>query len=519
MANDRRSNRDRARRDYDVQGAHSRLRSGAQRSSRSGVDRNASSSARRNANGRGRSDNRRSIRATANRENRPRVQHDSHSSSSARTHGAPRHSANSQARAKQPSMHSPSHSRDTQDVPLSSGAQSYSRAKYGNSAAEYSADKYRSRSHGTSRRKKIIIVVAAALVLVLAGLGIAAARWYNNISTKIKGSQQVTNLTAPAADEPYYVLLMGSDNREGFEEITEENEGSRSDSIMVARVDEKGRKVSIISVPRDLRVTIPGQGYKKINSCIEYGGYEMLVGKLNEILNIKINYYATVYFIGFQDLVDTLGGVTVAVPEGTASPEGEILPVGEEVELNGEQALILARCRHGIPEDQGVYAMGDYQRTLNQRNLIKAIANKVLEQDITKMPALVESLSKCVESNMSIDKIIAMAQNMKGMDTETIESAQLPIGASTIDEQWEALMYQDVYELMIKNFAAGEPLFTGLDGFDTEFNDDDVGTDYIDGPVYSYTTYTAHVGRSPYSSGYTPSDFTQEAIAATKAKK
>lgn len=377
-----------------------------------------------------------------------------------------------------------------------------------------------------SRGKKIALGIAIALVVVLACGGIAVALWYNNIANNIRGNQDITNLAAPAANEPYYVLLMGSDAREGWEPVDENNDGERSDSIMVARVDEKTQQVDIISIPRDLRVKIDGHGYGKINSVIEYGGYNLLVSTLNDIFDIKINYYAIVYFQGFLDLVDTLGGVTVEVPEGTASFDMDenlntvepsiILPAGDEVLLNGEQALVLARCRHGWPLDQGAYAMGDYQRTLNQRNLIKAIAKGVLAQDVTQLPALVESLSKCVETNMSVDRIVSLAMNMRGMDIESMESAQLPIGASTINGDWQAVMYQDVFAVLDENFKSGTPLFENLDNFNPEFNDDDVNGNYIDGPLYAYTTYTALHG-SPYSAGYTPSSATERAIRETSS--
>lgn len=377
-----------------------------------------------------------------------------------------------------------------------------------------------------SRGKKIALGIAIALVVVLACGGIAVALWYNNIANNIRGNQDITNLAAPAANEPYYVLLMGSDAREGWEPVDENNDGERSDSIMVARVDEKAQQVDIISIPRDLRVKIDGHGYGKINSVIEYGGYNLLVSTLNDIFDIKINYYAIVYFQGFLDLVDTLGGVTVEVPEGTASFDMDenlntvepsiILPAGDEVLLNGEQALVLARCRHGWPLDQGAYAMGDYQRTLNQRNLIKAIAKGVLAQDVTQLPALVESLSKCVETNMSVDRIVSLAMNMRGMDIESMESAQLPIGASTINGDWQAVMYQDVFAVLDENFKSGTPLFENLDNFNPEFNDDDVNGNYIDGPLYAYTTYTALHG-SPYSAGYTPSSATERAIRETSS--
>lgn len=372
-----------------------------------------------------------------------------------------------------------------------------------------------------SKRKKIIVGIVAVLGIALVGCGVAAALWYGNIANNIKGNKDITNLVAPAANEPYYVLLMGSDSREGWETINEDNAGERADSLMVARVDEKNKSVSIISVPRDLRVKVKNHGYCKINSVIEYGGYNMLIDELNEILDIKINYYATVYFSGFRDLVNTIGGVSVEVPEGTSTfADGNvpdvILPAGDDVLLDGDQALVLARCRHGWPEDQGAYAMGDYQRTLNQRNLIKAIARKVLEQDITMMPALVESLSKCVETNMGVEKIIALAQNMKGMDVDSMEATQLPIGASIVNGDWEAVMYQDVFELMDENFKEGRDLYDGLDNFNFEANDDDVNGNYIDGPVYAYTTYTFKFG-SPYSDGFKPSSFTEEAIRLTKA--
>lgn len=364
--------------------------------------------------------------------------------------------------------------------------------------------------------KKIAIAVVAVLAVAFIGVGVAVASWYGDIQKNIAASGDITNLAAPAADEPYYVLLIGSDSRDGWsEEPVGESVGERTDSIMVARVDEKNQKVSIISMPRDLRVYVDGYGYCKINSAVEHGGYDVVIRLLNNILGININYYAKIYFNGFEELVDTLGGVTVAVPEYT-SYNGVFVPAGDAVTIDGIEALTLARCRHGYPPDQGAYAMGDFQRTLNQRNLVKAIAKKVLEQDITQIPGLITSLSHCIETNMSVEKIIGLATNMKGMDTETIESAQLPIGASTVNNEWYALLYQDVFELVDKNFKEGRSLFYGLDNFNSECNDDDVNGNFIDGPVYSYTTYSAKYG-SPYSIDYTPSSMTQEAIERTKA--
>ena len=135
-----------------------------------------------------------------------------------------------------------------------------------------------------SRGKKIALVVAIAAVVLIAGVGVAVASWYNGIANNIKGSGDITTLSAPVADEPYYVMLIGSDSRDGFsEEPVGDSIGERTDSIMVARVDEKNQTVSMVSIPRDLRVNVKGHGYCKINSAVEYGGYNTVINLLNEI--------------------------------------------------------------------------------------------------------------------------------------------------------------------------------------------------------------------------------------------
>ena len=356
--------------------------------------------------------------------------------------------------------------------------------------SEYSrvamGDRY-SEARKKPRKKKIALIVAIVLLVALAAAAVAGAMWYMKITSNLAGDKDITMTQEATTGEPYYVLLLGGDSR------TDEKTDNRTDSIMVARVDEASQKVSIISVPRDLRVNISGHGMCKINSAIEYGGYDAVINEVNEVLNIKINYYAFIYFSGFKDLVDKLGGVNVDVPEGTYY-HGVSVPAGENVLIDGTEALVLARCRHGNPPDQGAYAMGDYQRTLNQRNLIKAIAKKVLKQDVSQYPTLVEGLSECVETNMSVSKIVAMATAMKGFDTDSIEAAQLPICGDTVGGEWYAALYEDVFQVMRDNFVNGNKLMKGLDGFDTENNDNDLTSYCTDGELYAYTSYADMYG-------------------------
>ncbi len=399
-----------------------------------------------------------------------------------------------------------------------SDAGSYAGASSFASAGDYSRDAARYSAHAhaegmaaspyaeqalsrrrASKKKRILLGVTIALVVLLAGVGTAAALWYNGVLTTLRGDNQITNTEEVVSTvEPYYVLLLGGDSRD------DTDEDNRTDSIMIARVDETNKQVGILSIPRDTRVYIDGHGYCKINAAIEYGGYNRVVECVNNILGIKINYYAFIYFDGFKDLVEALGGVTVSVPEGTYY-DGVWVPAGDAVEINGEEALVLARCRHGYPPDTGAYAMGDFQRTLNQRNLIKAIAKKVLEQDVSRMPSLIEGLAKCIETNMDATKIISLAQNMKGMDTDEIDAAQLGIAGATIKGEWFGIVFKDVYEVMKANFTSGKDILDGLGSYNIEMNDSDCGSRYTDGPLFAYTSYTDLYG-DPTGTGTPTSD-------------
>ncbi len=349
------------------------------------------------------------------------------------------------------------------------------------------ASTYTARAGRTSKsgHHRVLIGVIIALVVVLVGAGVAVGLWYNNLSNQLRGEDPGINegIVPEVEDEPYYVLLLGSDSRTD----SEEEEASRTDSIMVARVDEVNKKVSLISVPRDLRVNLGEHGYQKINAAYVYGGYELTLKTVSDVLGIDISYYAFIYFGGFEDLVNKLGGVTVDVPEGTYY-NGVWVPAGKDVEINGEEALTLARCRHGYPPDTGAYAMGDYRRTQNQRNLIAAIAKKILAQNVTEYPSLISGLAECVDTNMSIEKLVNLATDMRGMDVGSIKSFQVPVAGWTGDA-WYAVAYEDVFEVVKDNFINGRAFTKGIKGFDKENNDNAISGYPIEGDIYSYVFY------------------------------
>jgi LCP family protein required for cell wall assembly len=193
----------------------------------------------------------------------------------------------------------------------------------------------------------------------------------------------------PPASGPTNWLLVGLDSREGLE-ASDPNSGAflgpdvipgaRTDTIMVARVDTSTSGVELLSVPRDLWVPIAGKGENgRINGAFNGpGGRERLVATVESALQINIHHYAEVNFIGFQEIVEALGGVPLwfEAPMRDAATGLNVVDSGCHV-LNGPQALAFARSRKvenmvdGQWQDDGT---GDLGRTARQRYFLTQVA-------------------------------------------------------------------------------------------------------------------------------------------------
>src|SRR5690606_4571183 len=94
----------------------------------------------------------------------------------------------------------------------------------------------------------------------------------------------------------------------------------------------------LISIPRDAWVEIPGQGEGKINSAYALGGSSLYVRTIENLTDIRMDHYASIGWLGFQDLTDALGGVRMDFPKETKLTSGRVVPAGSQV-LSGEEAL------------------------------------------------------------------------------------------------------------------------------------------------------------------------------------
>jgi polyisoprenyl-teichoic acid--peptidoglycan teichoic acid transferase len=178
---------------------------------------------------------------------------------------------------------------------------------------------------------------------------------------------------APSPDdaEPIFILVLGSDARPG--EVVER---ARSDAIHIVGIDLRRHRASVIDIPRDSWVAIPGLGSNKINAAMVAGGVPLAVRTVEALTGIRFDYYAVTSFPGVRAMVDEIGGLRIRVPYDIHDPTdgGPSIPQGLR-RLDGDEALAFARARHFVPG-------GDFGRTRNQGAMLIA-ALKQYQGDAT----------------------------------------------------------------------------------------------------------------------------------------
>lgn len=289
----------------------------------------------------------------------------------------------------------------------STGASSriYSRENVG----RYS-ERARQRRRGRMVKRGVLGGLLAVLLVGVVGVGAWFARVTGNLSGNGvlgEGIRMILN-DSDVAREPFYILLLGTDGRPGEDTY-------RSDSIILARVDPTEKQATLISIPRDTMVVYNGETMK-INATHSVDGPEGVVKAVNQLCfggEQKISHYAEINFEGMEQLIDAVGGIDLNATEEVDDPEHLDIKIETGYQhMDGATALTYARCRY-------TYADGDYTRMRHQRQVLAALASKILnELDATTVMGIVEALSEVVMTTLSPQDIISVANAMRGMDVE-----------------------------------------------------------------------------------------------------
>jgi LCP family protein required for cell wall assembly len=276
------------------------------------------------------------------------------------------------------------------------------------------------------RRKRVALGVVASLVVVLVVLMVGTYAYAASQFAKIERVPVGGVLSGAPGGTNY--LLVGTDNRPGVA-------GNRSDTMLVLRTE--GKKSWIMSLPRDLYVTIPGQeGQHRINAAYN-SGPETLIRTVQQTLGIPLDRYIEINFVSFAGLVDAIGGVTIDFPHPATDPKSglDVQQTGP-VELNGEQALAYVRSRtytESIDGRQVVDGTADLGRVKRQQQFLRAVLSQAGEsRNPFHLRKIGESLTAGlkIDDDMTLIDGIRFAWNMGRLDPESVVLPTTPTTTS-----------------------------------------------------------------------------------------
>ncbi|GEQ49555.1 LCP family glycopolymer transferase [Tetragenococcus koreensis] len=274
------------------------------------------------------------------------------------------------------------------------------------------------RSHKkTSRGKKVFrAILIVILILVLAIIG-AAVKVYLDVSGSADNAYENVDRDNSrnidfSQEEPFSILLLGIDSGD-----LGRTEQGRSDTLMVATVNPKEKKSTLVSIPRDTYVDIVGEGKQdKINHAYAFGGAAMAMDTVSEFLDIPMDHYVSINMQGIKELVDAVGGVDVN-NDLEFTFDDYTYDFGK-IHLNGDQALGYLRMRHDDPE-------GDYGRQGRQRAVVQAVVDKALSlSGATQYRSILDALEGNMKTDLSFSDMRNIAVDYRGAFSNT-EQLQL----------------------------------------------------------------------------------------------
>lgn len=312
------------------------------------------------------------------------------------------------------------------------------------------------------RRRKIrwdrVFLVLLLMLLTIVALTGATVYAYLNIM-----NSPVTTAAKPKERPPEMltnrvnILLLGVDDKDL------ENPGDntrRSDTMMVASISPQDGTVSLLSLPRDTKVNIPGhKGYDKLNHAYAYGGAHLAQAAVEQFLQIPIHYYVVIDWQAFIKVIDTLGGVDLYVENDMhyRDPYADLdIEISKGYQhLDGEKSGQYVRFR----SDE----LGDIGRVQRQQRFLKALAKEVMQvSTIFKVPAIVSTINQYVETDMSAMTMIKVVNSLKSFSSSNLTAEMVPGNFATIDGLSYWVPEQEQTQQLVQSLFMTAPKVSGV---------------------------------------------------------
>jgi len=252
---------------------------------------------------------------------------------------------------------------------------------------------------------------------------------------------ETTTTTAPfESPSGMNIVLLGYDLRaEGSTEVTE----GRSDVIILVHVDPDRGFLSLLSVPRDLRVKVEGFGHRKINAAYAYGGGALLIRTIQDRLGVDLDHYIAVNLEAFKAITDALGGVYVDVDRGYNDGKIDFEP-GYQL-LDGLNAQRFVRTRH----DQNI----DFGRMARQQRYLSAVRQQVMKWNLPfKLPGLIKTIFQYADTDLSANEVVKLAYWVATMDSSGIKRAEITGPTGSINGSFYILPTDEQLGAAVQDF-------------------------------------------------------------------
>ena len=292
----------------------------------------------------------------------------------------------------------------------------------------------RKKKNWSTTKKVVLSLVMVLVILIGTVLG-----FYKHIKNKIyvKKEPSISNNDSEFKEVEGItnVLLIGVDARDL-------DEPCRSDSMIIATLDNNNKKVKLTSLFRDTLVDIPGHGEAKLNAAYMLGGPELLMKTVKETYNVSIDKYIIINFWGFETIVDYIGGIEVDVKdyqleelnkyigESTGGNDCPVEKAGIQT-LNGKQALSYARIRYNVGDE--------YERTDRQREVIFKVIEKLQNTKPSKYLGIMNTVLEYIKTNIDPLEALNMAYTIYKLPSLDVEQLQIPLVALSETRNYKEL--------------------------------------------------------------------------------
>lgn len=264
------------------------------------------------------------------------------------------------------------------------------------------------------RRRNLTRVYILVLVLVVIIAGTVAANWFGSQET-VENIEVESGIQKP--EEIIHIMVMGVDRRN--------DDVGRSDTLMAVTVNKDAGNAQILSLPRDTRVQIEGNGYDKINHAYAYGGHKLTRKTVEKLLGVPMDYYVLIDIQAFERIIDALDGVDINVEKRMYYEDpwdddgGLVIDLYPGMQhMDGKKAIQYVRFRDGE---------GDIGRIARQQHFMQAVMDKMLSPGVLpKLPKLMEEIRSAVETDMPLTEMVSLAQLLPAVQEHGMTSEMVP---------------------------------------------------------------------------------------------